>query len=137
MEYILFLGFKFSWKEGIDTCFNVECALLLLGCNFDFCGIIYGGYTAHYLVFTADYCLLLSGYWWLLLVTGEYYLLLLVPTFSMNGKILNTNKLECFVLVEVISLYNLRGEYRLFLRSVTAFGCTKMGAQILIDQLKI
>ena len=99
--------------------------------------VLFGGYTAHYLVFTADYCLLLSGYWWLLLVTGEYYLLLLVPTFSMNGKILNTNKLECFVLVEVISLYNLRGEYRLFLRPVTAFGCTKMGAQILIDQLKI
>ena len=30
-----------------------------------------------------------------------------------------------------------RGEYRPFLRSVTAFGSTKIGAQILIDQLKI
>ena len=30
-----------------------------------------------------------------------------------------------------------REEYRLFFRSVTAFWCTKTGAQILIDQLKI
>ena len=30
-----------------------------------------------------------------------------------------------------------RGEYRPYLRSVTAFGCTKIGTQILIDQLKI
>ena len=29
------------------------------------------------------------------------------------------------------------GGYRPFLRSVTTFGCTKIGAQILIDQLKI
>ena len=29
------------------------------------------------------------------------------------------------------------GEHRPFLRSVTTFGCTKIGAQILIDQLKI
>ena len=27
---------KFSWNEGIDTCFNVEC--VLLGRNFDFLG---------------------------------------------------------------------------------------------------
>ena len=31
----------------------------------------------------------------------------------------------------------IRGEYRPFLRSVTAFGRTKIGAQILINQLKI
>ena len=34
-------------------------------------------------------------------------------------------------------LASVRGEYRPFLRSVTAFGRTKIGAQILIDQLKI
>ena len=39
---------KFSWNEGIDTCFNIEC--LLLSCNFDFLG----------------------GYWRLLLVTAQY-----------------------------------------------------------------
>ena len=27
-------GTKFSWNEGIDTCFNFEC--VLLGRNFDF-----------------------------------------------------------------------------------------------------
>ena len=31
----------------------------------------------------------------------------------------------------------IRGEYRLFFRLVTAFEHTKIGAQILIDQLKI
>ena len=79
--YFIF-GTKFSWNEGIDTCFNVEC--VLLGCNFDFCG----GYlvvSAHYVEVTAGCSLLPGGYWWLLLVTGGYCSLLLVPTFSMNA----------------------------------------------------
>ena len=66
--YFIF-GPKFSWNEGIDTCFNVE--LVLLGRNFDFLG----GYlvvTAHYLVVAARYCSLFGGYWWLLLVTACY-----------------------------------------------------------------
>ena len=66
--YFIF-GTKFSWNEGINTCFNVEC--VLLGRNFDFLG----GYlmvTACYLVITAGYCSLLGGYWWLLLVTAHY-----------------------------------------------------------------
>ena len=44
---------RFSWNEGIDTCFNVEC--VLLGRNFDFLG----GYlvvTTRNLVITARYC---------------------------------------------------------------------------------
>ena len=68
--YFIF-GTKFSWNEGIDTCFNVEC--VLLGHNFYY----YGDYlvvTACYLVVTARY----------LVVTGGYYSLLLVPTFSVN-----------------------------------------------------
>ena len=49
--YLLF-GNTFSWNEGIDTCFNVEC--VLLGHNFNFLS----GYlvvTAHYLVVTTRY----------------------------------------------------------------------------------
>ena len=67
--YFIF-GTKFSWNEGIDTCFNVKC--VLLGRNFDF----RGGYlvTARYLVVTAGYLVVTARYWWLLLV----------PTFSMN-----------------------------------------------------
>ena len=68
--YFIF-GTKFSWNEGIDTCFNVEC--VLLGRNFGF----FGGYfvvNARYLVVTARY----------LVATARYRSLLLVPTFSMN-----------------------------------------------------
>ena len=68
--YFIFRS-KFSWNEGFDTCFNVEC--VLLGRNFD----LLEGYlvvTARYLVVTAAYCLLLDGYWWLLLLTGSYCL---------------------------------------------------------------
>ena len=61
--YFIF-GTKFSWNEGIDTCFNVEC--VLLGRNFGF----FGGY----FVVNAR-CLV---------VTARYRSLLLVPTFSMN-----------------------------------------------------
>ena len=64
---------KFSWNEKIDTCFNVEC--VLLGRNFDFLG--------GYLVVTARYLMVTARY---LMVTGGYCSLLLVPTFSMNGK---------------------------------------------------
>ena len=64
--YLVF-GTKFSWNEGIDTCFNVE--YVLLGCDFDFLG---------------GYCLLPSGYW-LLFVTARYHSLLFALTFSMNA----------------------------------------------------
>ena len=58
--YFLF-GTKFSWNEGIGTCFNVEC--VLLGRNFYFLG---------------GYCWLLLVTWWLLLDTARYWWLLLV-----------------------------------------------------------
>ena len=72
------IGTRFSWNEGIDTCFNVKC--VLHGRNFDFfCGYLV--VTARYLVVTAPYCSLLGGYW-LLLVTGGYYSLPLVTACS-------------------------------------------------------
>ena len=61
--YFIF-GTKFSWSEGIDTCFNVKC--VLLGRNFDF------------------FCGYFGGYCSLPLVTARYRLLRLVPIFSMN-----------------------------------------------------
>ena len=73
--YFLF-GTKFSWNEGIDTCFNVEC--VLLGRNFDF--------LSGYLVVTARYLVVTTGYPRYLVVTARYRSLLLVPTFSMNAK---------------------------------------------------
>ena len=57
-RYFIF-GIKFSWNEGIDTCFNVKC--VLHGRNFDFLG--------GYLVITAGYCSLPDGYSSLLVVT--------------------------------------------------------------------
>ena len=58
--YFCFAG-KFFWNKGlIDTCFNVECALL--DGNFDF----FGGY----LVVNARYLVVTARYWWLLLVTA-------------------------------------------------------------------
>ena len=81
--YFLF-GTKFSWNEGIDTCFNVE--FVLLDRNFDFLG----GYlvvTARYLVVTTGYCSLPGGYCSLLVVTTRYRSLLLVPTLSMNNSL--------------------------------------------------
>ena len=80
-EYISDFGSKFSWNEGIDTCFNIE--FVSLGRNFEF----FGGYlvvTARYLMVTTRYCSLLGGYCWLLLVIGGYSSFSLVPTFSMN-----------------------------------------------------
>ena len=79
--YFIF-GTKFSWNEGIDTCFNVECVLLSRNFNY------FGGYlvvTARYLAITARYCLLPGGYCSLLVVTARYCSVLLVPTFSMNN----------------------------------------------------
>ena len=78
--YFIF-GTKFSWNEGIDTCFNVEC--VLRGRNFD----SLGGYlvvTARYLVVSAGYCSLPGDYRSLLVFTARYRSLLLVPTFSIN-----------------------------------------------------
>ena len=49
--YFLF-GTKYSWNEGIDTCFNVE--YMLLDRNFDFLGG-YLVFIARYLVVTARY----------------------------------------------------------------------------------
>ena len=88
-KYFIF-GTKFSWNEGIGTCFNVEC--VLLGDNFDFLGI-YLVVTARYCSFLGGYCSLLLVPWWLLLVIarslvvtarycsflGGYCSLLLVP----------------------------------------------------------
>ena len=70
--YFIF-GTKFSWNEGNDTCFNVEC--VLLHHNFHF----FGGYlvvTARYLVVTARY----------LVVTVRYRSVLLLSTFSMSAR---------------------------------------------------
>ena len=78
-------GTKFFWNELIDTCFNVE--YVLLGCNFHFLG----GYlevTVRYLMVTACYCSLPGGYSSLLVVTARYRSLLIVPTFTINVKIL-------------------------------------------------
>ena len=52
-------GIKFSWNEGIDICFNVEC--VLIGRNFDF----FGGYW--WLLLVTKWLLLVT--WWILLVT--------------------------------------------------------------------
>ena len=60
LEIYFIFGTKFSWNEGIDSCFNVEC--VLLSRNFDFLG---------------GYCSLPSVYCWLLLVTRQ---LLVVTT---------------------------------------------------------
>ena len=67
--YFLF-GTKFSWNEGTDTCFNVE--KVLLGRNFIFLIV-----TARYLVITTGYCSLL-------VVTARHRPLPLIPTFRMN-----------------------------------------------------
>ena len=73
------MGPIFSWNDGIDTWFIVEC--VLLGRNFDFL-VGYLVVTAPYLVVTAGYCLLPGVYWWLLLLTGGYCSLLLVTARS-------------------------------------------------------
>ena len=55
--YFIF-GTKFSWNEGIDTCFNVEC--VLLDRNFEFLGGLLM-VTSRYVVVTAGYSSLLVG----------------------------------------------------------------------------
>ena len=78
--YFIF-GTKFSWNEGVDTCFSVKC--VLFGRNFDFLG----GYvvvTACYLVVTARYLVVTGDSCSLLMVTSRYRSLLLVPTFTMS-----------------------------------------------------
>ena len=70
------LGTKFSWNEGTDTCVNVECVSLC--CNFDF--------LAGYLVVNARYLVVIARHSSLMVVTACYHSLLLVPTFSMNGR---------------------------------------------------
>ena len=57
---------KFSWNEGVNTCFNVEC--VLLGRNFGFLG--------GYLVVTSGYCSLS-----------------LISTFSMNKDAMSFDKI--------------------------------------------
>ena len=74
---------NFSWNEGIDTCFNVEC--VLLGRNFDFLP----GYlvvTACYQVVTARYLVVTDSYCSFLVVTARYRSLLFVSTFSKNAR---------------------------------------------------
>ena len=57
---------------------------------------------------------------------------------SMTKNFFGDGMVETTLVAEKSSFKpNTRGEYRPFLRSVTAFGRTKIGAQILIDQLKI
>ena len=76
-----FFGSKLSWNEEAHICFNVEC--VLRDCNFDF----FVGYlvvTARYLMVTTGYCALLVVTARYLAVTAHYRSLLLVPTFSMN-----------------------------------------------------
>ena len=68
LEIYFLFGTKFSWNEGIGTCFNVECALL--DRNSDFLG----GYlvvTACYLKVTSGYRSLPGGYCSLPLVTAR------------------------------------------------------------------
>ena len=60
--YFLFRT-KFSWNEGIDTCFNVEC--VLLGRNLDFLG--------GYLVVNARDVVVTTGYCALLVVTARFH----------------------------------------------------------------
>ena len=69
LEIYFIFGTKFSWNEGIDTCFNVEC--VLPGRDFDFCGD-YLVVTARWLVVTARYLVVTACYLWLLLVTACY-----------------------------------------------------------------
>ena len=80
--YFIF-GTKFSWNEGIDTCFNVEC--VLLGLNLHFLG--------GYFVFTARYLMVVARY---LVVAARYRSLLLVPIFSMNAVFYGNNVQYCF-----------------------------------------
>ena len=84
--YFVF-GTKFSWNEGIDTCFNVECVLLC--CNFGFLG---------------GYCSLPSGYCSLPVVTARYRLLLLIPTYSINGLVERFLSLKPGLLKEKFSI---------------------------------
>ena len=93
--YFLF-GTKFSWKEEIYTCFNVGC--VLLGRNFDFLGS-YLVVSARYLMIATGYCSLPSGYCSLLVVTARYRSLLLVPTFSMNEKLLLSNNCQLYITI--------------------------------------
>ena len=62
-------GIKFSWNEGVDTCFNVECVLILT--------VI--------LIFLVVTWWLPFATWWSLDVTARYWWLLLVPIFSTNA----------------------------------------------------
>ena len=69
-------GTKFPWNEEIFSCFNVECVLL--------------GRNLIILVVTPRYVVVTGGYCTLLVVADRYRLLLLVPTFSMNVKIITS-----------------------------------------------
>ena len=53
-----------------------------------------------------------------------------------KGKVRNPEILDVFSKTSSIQSL-VRREYRSFLRLVTAFGCTKIGTRILLDQLKI
>ena len=76
LEIFFIFGTKFPWNEKIYTCFSVEC--VSFGRNLDFLG---------------GYCLLSSGYWWLLFVT--WWLLLVTARFHFWY--------ECIILLMSIS----------------------------------
>ena len=82
MEIYFIFGPKFSWNEGINTCFNVKC--MLLACNFDLHGVDLV-VAARYLVVTAGFCSLPGGYWWLLLVIARYYSFPLLVWTELSG----------------------------------------------------
>ena len=101
----MYLWPKFSWNDGIDTCFNGEC--VLLSRNFDFLG--------GYLVVTARYLGVTSGYWLLLVVTTSCRSLLLIPIFSMNDFILKIHeKKHTETYIKYIKIHVGRFAMRLF-----------------------
>ena len=79
-------GTKFSWNEGIDTCFNVEC--VLLRCGYFFFWRLLGGYCS----LPNDYCSL----------PGGYCLLLLIHKFTMN-----VFQHQIWILVNINHRYNI------------------------------
>ena len=78
--YFIF-GIKFSWNAGIDTCFNVECVLILTI-------ILIFLVVTWWLLFVTWWLLdVTARYWWLLFVTARYCSFpLLVWTLSFHLK---------------------------------------------------
>ena len=104
LEIYSFFGTKFSWNEGTGTCVNFVC--VLVDRNFDFLG----GYcllpSGYYWLLLVTWCLLLvtGGYCSLLVVTARYLSLLLVPTFTMNGQKFRSNFNVKYILFQKIRI---------------------------------